>query len=439
MLKSTNRPELDDGPKGFDFKQNAEHLTAWLDTTVLPLWWSLGFNRKDLIWREGLTLKGKPISNDCRARVQGRQAYVFASAGKFGWEGPWREAVVASIRGIEKHYLRDDGLLRTLVSAQGNSLNNSAYIHDQTFVLLALAATQQNASSGACMETTSQQLQNNRDEMEIATAPVGLTAKNDQATFSTESNLLGMSEILLTRIETAFGRKAIDGNRGFRETGSHAYQSNAHMHLLEAALLWLEVSDEQGLDGQRWNELCVEITSLAIDCFIDSKDGFIREFFDENWEPAPGANGQIVEPGHQFEWAWLFVRWFKYCGDKTYLKAAKRLFAAGVKGIDPVTNAAVDTMNNRLEPTTRQARLWQQTEWLKASLVLHEEADKKDREYYLEHIIRSHETFLRYLNTDTLGVWYDKLQPEEGFLHEISPASSLYHISSAIRQLQIVS
>ena len=43
--------------------------------------------------------------------------------------------------------------------------------------------------------------------------------------------------------------------------------------------------------------------------FIDAHNGALHEFFDADWNPAPGIEGRIVEPGHQFEWAWLLLRW----------------------------------------------------------------------------------------------------------------------------------
>jgi mannose/cellobiose epimerase-like protein (N-acyl-D-glucosamine 2-epimerase family) len=43
---------------------------------------------------------------------------------------------------------------------------------------------------------------------------------------------------------------------------------------------------------------CIEHSSLAM-----------AGPFDESWTRAPDLAGRLVEPGHQFEWAWLLMRW----------------------------------------------------------------------------------------------------------------------------------
>ena len=82
-------------------------------------------------------------------------------------------------------------------------------------------------------------------------------------------------------------------------------QSNPHMHLFEAALAGCEVCSDSSL----WKPLSDEIAELALTSSSISKTGALREFFDEHWNPAAGRPGRIVEPGHQFEWAWLLLRW----------------------------------------------------------------------------------------------------------------------------------
>ena len=36
--------------------------------------------------------------------------------------------------------------------------------------------------------------------------------------------------------------------------------------------------------------------------------------FDADWRPLAGLTGRLVEPGHQFEWAWLLERWSRLRG-----------------------------------------------------------------------------------------------------------------------------
>ena len=80
--------------------------------------------------------------------------------------------------------------------------------------------------------------------------------------------------------------------------------ANPHMHLLEAALSWIRIDDDPA-----WSALAAEIVALALGRFIDPVSGALREHFDADWVPLAGTAGRIIEPGHQFEWAWLLLRW----------------------------------------------------------------------------------------------------------------------------------
>ena len=82
---------------------------------------------------------------------------------------------------------------------------------------------------------------------------------------------------------------------------------------------------------------------LALTRFMDAKGGFLREVFDEAWSPASGDEGRLVEPGHQFEWAWLLARCGRL-GHPAASAASKRLYAAGLRGVDPQRGVVVDAL-----------------------------------------------------------------------------------------------
>ena len=217
---------------------------------------------------------------------------------------------------------------------------------------------------------------------------------------------------------------------GFRENDASAFQSNPHMHLLEAALAWAEAGG-----GAKWEKLADEIVALCLSRFIDPDEGFLREHFTANWEPALGERGRLVEPGHQFEWAWLLARWARRRSEPGAELAARRLFAAGARGIDPVRGVAVDALNEDMTIRTNRARLWPQTERLKAALLLHEGRSDSD-DSYLAHALAAAESLWRYLEMPTRGLWRDKLTPTNRFVEEPSPASSFYHIICAVAALK---
>lgn len=393
QLRKDGREEVDVAIKATgsapDLDAVLERWERWHDTSVLPLWWSHGFDRERGIWQEHLhSVTGAPTSDPVRARVQGRQSYVFARAGQNGWSGPWLEAVEAGLKAIENVYAGRDGLVRTLVNHEGVISDNTVLLYDQAFILLALAEA-------------------------------------DGALIGAEQRALDC----LDAIEERFPRG--QEGKGFREAGSHPFQSNAHMHLLEASLAWSERRK-----NARFSKLAISIGELALHHFIDAEGGFLREFFAADWSPAEGDDGNVVEPGHQFEWAWLLARLGQMTGDKRYLAAARTLFACGLKGVDANRGVAVDTMNERLVPITTRARLWPQTEWLKAAALLAQNTNGTDREHYNEQVSNAVAAVDRFFSTPVSGLWRDKMNKDGSFEEEMSPASSLYHIVGAIDALR---
>lgn len=360
-----------------DIANTAHWFDQWLSSGALPLWWSLGADHSHGGFHEALTQSCAAPAMARRARVQARQAFVYAHAGLMGWPGPWRDAARHGLRYMQNAYRRPDGLYRTLVAADGAPLDDAARNYDQAFVLLAMAALHR-ADPGAA----------------------GLT---DEA-----STLL---DALQTRRHAA---------GGFREDGAHPFQSNAHMHLFEAALAWIEADG-----GRQWLDLADEIAGLALTRFIDAEGGFLREFFDDAWRPASGADGRRVEPGHQFEWAWLLHRWGGM-GHPEAGRAARRLFAAGLRGVDAARGVAVDALSEDFSVLEATARLWPQSEFLKAALALGDEGQ----------ILTAARALAGYLDTPVRGLWRDRLSGGGLFADEPAPASSFYHLVVAIDELR---
>lgn len=88
-----------------------------------------------------------------------------------------------------------------------------------------------------------------------------------------------------------------------------------------------------------------------------------------------------IEPGHQFEWAWLLTRWGKMAGRKDALIASRKLVEIGEKGVDETRGLAHNGLNFDLTLNDRAFRLWPQTERIKAWLMMAEMAiTPEDRE-----------------------------------------------------------
>ena len=351
-----------------------EKYHRWLTGAALPLWAGKGLDQKRGGFHEALTPIGEPADLPRRARVQGRQSFVFALAGRLGWGGPWRQVAGEGLQWLERHHLRDDGLHATLVSPDGAVLDGTAMTYDQSFPLLAAAALQE----------------------------LGLGPGEDHA--------LG----LLANLE-----RLRRHGKGFVEADGR-FLSNPQMHLFEAALAWVAA-------GGRaiWTELAHDLADLALNHLIDPDDGVIGEFYDAQWRPARGDD-LVTEPGHQFEWSWLLGRWARLSGDRRAHRAAITLFEAGLRGVDPARNVAIDETDPVGRPRRMTARLWPQTERLKAAHLLQREAET----------CAAAAGLWPYLDHCRIGLWHDTLDVDGNFKKELAPASSLYHVIGAVAALQ---
>ena len=368
------------------FETTAGRFFKWMDLAALPLWATLGV-APDGAFIEALDGDGRPVGAFRRARVQARQAYVYAAAGRAGWSGPWAGLTGTALDRFEATNLRPDGLYRTQVDSDGQVLDDTPWLYDQAFVLFAFASA---AAAGV--------------------APDAMSARAHR--------LLAALDALRTE-------------GGLKEAGDQPFQANAHMHLLEACLAWEELEP-----AGPWTGHADAIVALARRAFIDRDGGFLREFFDAGWMPAAGEAGRLVEPGHQFEWAWLLTRWSRLRGETWAAEAARGLYQVGGKGLDAQGGIVLDALNDDLSVRSSQARLWPQTERLKAALILAEGATGNERSALLRDAHAALKGLMRYL--EPTGLWRDKLQPDGGFVDEPSPASSLYHIMVACEQLRAV-
>jgi mannose/cellobiose epimerase-like protein (N-acyl-D-glucosamine 2-epimerase family) len=79
-----------------------------------------------------------------------------------------------------------------------------------------------------------------------------------------------------------------------------------------------------------------------------------------------------------------------------------------------------------------KARLWPQTERLKAALLAHEITDDAK---FVDIAVEAAGTVIRYLETDIPGLWRDERSAEGSFSAGASPASSFHHLVGAIAEL----
>jgi mannose/cellobiose epimerase-like protein (N-acyl-D-glucosamine 2-epimerase family) len=95
---------------------------------------------------------------------------------------------------------------------------------------------------------------------------------------------------------------------------------------------------------------------------------------------------------------------------------------------------AVDACDIAGGVRSARARLWPQTEWLKAAMILAATTDDARRDLCLTQAARAQRALWRYLTPP--GLWRDKMLENGKFIDEPAPASSFYHIMAAFAQVQ---
>jgi mannose-6-phosphate isomerase len=353
-----------------------DRLTTWLLESVFPIWWEPGADQSGGGFHDRLDANGRPILGVKRARVAARQVFSYAVAGQMGWSGPWRTAMDHGLSFLDSDHRRPDGLYRS----HAPPANEPIDLYDQAFVLLSLSA------AAIC---------------------------GDREATSHARDLLGR----LPR-EPAAGFASFDG------AGPEA---NPNMHLFEAFLVWAE-ADPTG----PWRDLAAGQARLAMTKLIDPASGALSEHFAPGWIAPQEPVHRAVEPGHQLEWAWLLMRWSLVSGEGGALAAALRLIELGERcGVDPARSVAVNELSGELAVADPGTRLWPQTERIRVALLAGALTGEAS---FWDMALDAHAGFDKFLDVPTPGLWRDSLEKDD----LSAPASSLYHVVGAIRQLDAV-
>ena len=352
-----------------------DQLKAWLLERAFPIWWNPGADLAAGGFHDRLDITGNPVAGAKRARVAARQVFSYAVAGELGWRGPWRAAMDHGLAFLEAGHRRPDGLYRSLAGGNDNRID----LYDQAFALLALSST---------------------------------CHLGDEASSEMARNLLA----LLPSEPTG----------GFADLDGGGPEANPNMHLFEAFLAWSEAEP-----GGPWSELAAGQARLAMTRLIDPESGVLSEHFGPGWT-APPTNDQLVEPGHLLEWAWLLLRWSLVSGDSAAFAAATRLIEIAERsGVDSERHVAVNALDGNLDVIDARTRLWPQTERLRVALLAGVLTGDSS---FWDVAMDAAAGLDRFLDVPTPGLWRDSLESDD----LSAPASSLYHIVGAIRQLDAV-
>lgn len=359
----------------------AQWSRDWLNRCAFPVWSSQGFDASAQIFRESLEHDYTPGPGLHRLRVQSRQTFAFMQAGALGWDGPWRERAEAGLDILLRVSRTETGSVGYRIDANRQLIDSRWDLYDQAFGLFGLAHAR-------------------------PLAPEAVDRR--------------VAEIL----DFLEGQKGAVGGYLEGSVTPLPRHQNPHMHLLEAGLALRAAGIERG------QVLINDVSDLLASRFYDARFGALPEYYDDHLRPLDGDLGRVAEPGHHCEWVWLLDKldregWSSAAeiGERLWDHAMRHGRANGVL-VDEVW------LDGGVRSTT--ARLWPQTEWLKAALVRYEREPSTER---LEFALDAFRGLMRYLEQVPDGLWQDRLKADGHFIAQPAPATSLYHILIAMTEL----
>lgn len=350
-------------------------LLNWMIAAALPLWADRGVDPvhggfHDLLCPDTLQNRGQKK----RLRVTARQIYVFTVAETLGFAGS-RETANHGLDFLLGPCANSDGSFTSELSLLGSPIQGAIDLYDNAFAVFALAKA----------------YGNNPDQ-----------ALHDAATKA--------QRYISATLSHPCG--------GFAESAPPRLprRQNPHMHLLEAALAWLDVRPN--------DPLFAEVAQHMIDLFnarlFQADSGLVAEFYGDDWRP----ESIVAEPGHHFEWVWLLHQARRHDLANVIVPEQLRTLARRY-GLNPRTGLLYGEIGSDYRATGTEVRLWPHAEWLRAEATMGHYGETQ----------RAAGALARFLDHPVKGLWYETFDHNLGFQPDNVPASSLYHIVGGIEAL----
>jgi mannose-6-phosphate isomerase len=368
----------------------------WFLSQALPLWRDRGVDRQHGGFHEKLDASACAREEPRRTRVVARQLYVFATAPSLGDAHDAQPLIDHGLDFLLGHLLSDSDTFHAAYAIEPRQANTRFDLYEQAFGLFALGAVYQRSPSS-------------------------------------HPDLPAQAERILQRLQSGWRHPDI----GFQESQppSPPLRSNPHMHLLEAALCWQQAMGHQ---AESWNTLVHQLVTLCLHKLVQRPSGLVTELFDLDWAPLPGPDGELVEPGHQFEWGWLLMSWAgrepSHPLAEAAVRAAEHMIRQGeALGVDVARGVAINALGTSGEVRDASAKLWPQTERIKAWVAMAQTSQTDDA---LTHALacgtRAIRGLMRYFQHPLSGAWHESLGPDDRWQLQDTRASSLYHIVCAL-------
>jgi mannose/cellobiose epimerase-like protein (N-acyl-D-glucosamine 2-epimerase family) len=364
----------------------------WIFSSALPWWAAHGVDRADGGFVEQVTPDGRDVGIAFkRTRVTARQIYVFSHGYMMGFAPGLDVARHGVDFLVSKTWLGPDKGFARKLSRSGALLDATPDLYDHAFALFAFAWHHK--------------------------------ASGDTASRDWMHRTLDVTEAKL---------RVADGDGFWHELPPNGWrQQNPHMHLTEACLAAFEATGEA-----RFANLARELVTLFTSRFFDPSSQTLAEYYTPDLARAPGDEGRITEPGHQFEWAWILNACRKLLGMNLAPQIRALAQFAEQNGVDPATGITFNIVRDDGVPIDRASRTWPNTERIKAAIALHE-LDGVDPSAVIAGSGRV--LFDRFLSQNTPGTWIDLVDVNGKPVPGNAPASSLYHVLLAFAEVLRVS
>jgi mannose-6-phosphate isomerase len=369
-----------------------QKLRQWLIGSALPLWASVGFDRKHGRFRERLDWSGQPVAAvPHRAMVQARQIYVFADAARLGWfpegAGLAEIAMGSLLRDFHDRSREGTGFAFS-VDAEGRIVSETRDAYAHAFVLVALAALHRLTGDG---------------------------------------KLVAIADAIIAFIDSRLADPVHGGLfDAFPVTGRNKRQ-NPHMHMLEAYLAL-----ERSCPGRGYLDRAAKLVGLLESRLLGAHHDVLLEHFTQDWRRHPDAAKSLVfEPGHHFEWVWLLHEFEAVAGTNLARIIARLDHSARVSGVG-TGGLVFDEVRVGGRVVKRSHRVWPHTEGAKAAVARLSHGDPGAPAFATLMVTALLDHFL---DRPFVGGWIDHLGEDRAPIVDYVPASSLYHIFCATTEL----
>jgi mannose/cellobiose epimerase-like protein (N-acyl-D-glucosamine 2-epimerase family) len=367
-------------------EQALRRLQLFVVQHALPLWATAGFDEAAGGFHERLQFSGEPIRDvPRRLLVQARQIVVYSRAALINWNSHDKVLALRAFESVCQRYRSPDGNPGWIFSVDpsGRPKDKTRDLYTHAFVLYMLAWLHRLGGDPSC---------------------------------------LSLADNTLSDIDRIFSSGGEPGFLSKVPGPTNLHEQNPHMHLLEALLALAEAS---GME--RYLARANALVDLFDRALVDPATGSVREVFDENWKPDRAAGENLVEPGHQMEWAWLLREWERLTGSPASERVGRLVAHATTYGIDREKGLVRGIVQERGSIVSGASRVWPQTEAIRA--LCREDASGKIWPNLVSDITDG--LFRAHLPSDLNGGWIDQIDQEGIATVDYMPASTLYHLVGA--------